>query len=335
MHIHFIPPDTGQTVPVILYTIQNNPHSGTMLFYMIAMHFMHSRECCTIIELNQLQQFLSVVSNGTVSKAADELHLTQPALSRSLQRLEEELQVPLFDRGKNKITLNDCGKIAAEQARLLLDRATQMEQQIREYYQKTQTVRIGSCAPCEAVLLIRKLAGELFPGIPCTAEIEDEAAVINRLRTHEYHTGIILHELPGKEFFQIRLGSEQLYALLPPGHQFEHHNQGIFFKDIDGEAAVPLPLKGYWMSLIAAKMTHSTLIYQTTVEGFDRVIHASTLISFASDVLLRDHDHTGDHTAVKLLDPEAHITYYAVCLNESKNQYMPLFTRLASEMNID
>ena len=63
-----------------------------------------------MFELYQLRQFLAVVEHETVSKEADALNMTQPALSRSLQNLEYELQLPLFDRGKNKITLNDSGR---------------------------------------------------------------------------------------------------------------------------------------------------------------------------------------------------------------------------------
>ena len=49
-----------------------------------------------------------------LSGAAEPLHLSQPALNRSMQRLEDELQVPLFDRQKNKIEFNENGRMAAD-----------------------------------------------------------------------------------------------------------------------------------------------------------------------------------------------------------------------------
>ena len=51
-----------------------------------------------MLELYQLVQLLAIAECGTISKAAEQLHLSQPALSRSMQKLEEELQVTLFDR---------------------------------------------------------------------------------------------------------------------------------------------------------------------------------------------------------------------------------------------
>ena len=94
-----------------------------------------------MIELYQLKQFLAVVEHETVSKAADALNMTQPALSRSLQNLEYELQLPLFDRGKNKITLNDSGRMAAEEARALLAAADGMKSRLQDYYRQNHSPR--------------------------------------------------------------------------------------------------------------------------------------------------------------------------------------------------
>ena len=70
-----------------------------------------------MMELYQLIQLLAIADCGTMSSAAEKLHLSQPALSRSMQKLEEELQVSLFDRQKNKISFNANGKLAIEHAR--------------------------------------------------------------------------------------------------------------------------------------------------------------------------------------------------------------------------
>ena len=67
-----------------------------------------------MFELYQLEQLLAVSECGTLSQAAEQLHLSQSALSRSMQRLEAELQVPLFTRQKNRIELNECGRIAPQ-----------------------------------------------------------------------------------------------------------------------------------------------------------------------------------------------------------------------------
>lgn len=66
------------------------------------------------MELEQLRQLVAFAEYGTLSKAAEVLHLSQPSLSRTMQTLEEELQGELFVRQKNRIVLNETGWIAVE-----------------------------------------------------------------------------------------------------------------------------------------------------------------------------------------------------------------------------
>ncbi len=68
------------------------------------------------MEIKQLEYFRAIVDAGTISGAARELHMTQPPLSYQIKMLEEELQVPLFIRGRKKITLTEAGKTLYEQA---------------------------------------------------------------------------------------------------------------------------------------------------------------------------------------------------------------------------
>lgn len=69
-----------------------------------------------MIEINQLEQLICIAKEGTISKAAQELYLSQPALSRSMQRLENELDVTLFDHYKNKVVLNSNGELVLKEA---------------------------------------------------------------------------------------------------------------------------------------------------------------------------------------------------------------------------
>ncbi|MEV4171350.1 LysR substrate-binding domain-containing protein [Nonomuraea sp. NPDC049709] len=63
-----------------------------------------------MMELNSLRQFLVVARLEHLSRAADELHVAQPSLSRTIARLESELGAPLFDRS-GRLRLNDAGKL--------------------------------------------------------------------------------------------------------------------------------------------------------------------------------------------------------------------------------
>ena len=59
-----------------------------------------------MIELYELRQLAAFAEAGTLSEAAEVLHLSQPALSRNMKKLEEDLGISLFERSKNNLELN-------------------------------------------------------------------------------------------------------------------------------------------------------------------------------------------------------------------------------------
>ena len=82
--------------------------------------------------LVQLRHFLELAQQGSFSKSSVKLHVTQPALSRSIQALEEELGQPLFDRVGRKSELTAFGRHILAQARELVDGANNLKQSGRQ-----------------------------------------------------------------------------------------------------------------------------------------------------------------------------------------------------------
>ena len=73
------------------------------------------------MELRVLRYFLAVVKQGSIIRAAEVLHVTQPTLSRQLMELEEELGKKLFIRGNRKISLTDEGILLHKRAEEIID----------------------------------------------------------------------------------------------------------------------------------------------------------------------------------------------------------------------
>src|ERR1044071_2451136 len=72
------------------------------------------------MELSQLRTLIHVAELGSLSKAADRLHIAQPALSRQIQLLEKELGVYLFERHGRGMIITDIGREVLEHARRVL-----------------------------------------------------------------------------------------------------------------------------------------------------------------------------------------------------------------------
>ena len=84
------------------------------------------------MELRILQYFLMVAREENITRAAKQLHMTQPTLSRQLMQLEDELGKPLFIRGKRKIELTDEGVLLRRRAEEILSLVNKTEQEITQ-----------------------------------------------------------------------------------------------------------------------------------------------------------------------------------------------------------
>ena len=94
------------------------------------------------MELRHLRYFIAVAAHGSFNRAAKILHLTQPALSRQVKDLEEELGVPLLVRGQNTVKLTEAGDRFYEEAREVIARANEAVQRVRGEA-RSETLRIG------------------------------------------------------------------------------------------------------------------------------------------------------------------------------------------------
>lgn len=163
-----------------------------------------------MIEIGQVEQLLAVSKYGTLSKAADALHISQPALSRAMQKLEEELQVPIFDREKNRITLNATGKVAVDYAQKVLFSANDMIARVREYDRMTHTISIGSCAPAPLWDLV-PYAGKIYEDMAISSEIKMPDILLSGLE-NDLYTAVVLNKIPdSKELYYELYDTETLY----------------------------------------------------------------------------------------------------------------------------
>ncbi|MCC8127940.1 MAG: LysR family transcriptional regulator [Clostridiales bacterium] len=100
-----------------------------------------------MLNLYELQQLAAFARYGTLSKAAEELHISQPTLTRTMHHLEEEFGVSLFVHRKNRLSLNETGMKAVEYANTLLSGAEDAVTQVRRFDQSLHTILVESCTP--------------------------------------------------------------------------------------------------------------------------------------------------------------------------------------------
>lgn len=131
------------------------------------------------MELRHLRSFLVVAETLNVSRAAERLHLSQPALSRQIQDLEQDMGVALFSREKGRVALTDAGRALVEHARELLARSDNITSHV-------QAIARGECATVE-VGYAPSLAAEILP------------LVLERLGQSHPNLNLRMHDLSSDE----------------------------------------------------------------------------------------------------------------------------------------
>ena len=113
------------------------------------------------MELRHLQYFLTIAREGTISGAAQALHLSQPSLSRQMQDLERELDVKLFNRGSRHIELTEEGMRLRRRAEEIVDLVGRTEAELRVSAETIAgEVRIGS-GETPAMDLVARVIAEM------------------------------------------------------------------------------------------------------------------------------------------------------------------------------
>lgn len=119
------------------------------------------------MDVRSMQYFLAIAREGSFTKAAEVLHMTQPPLSRQMKDLEAELGVALFDRSGKGVTLTEEGLVFRERAQEVVDLVGQVESDMRLGAGGIAgEVRIA-CGESDAVTLLAEAAKGLQRAHPC------------------------------------------------------------------------------------------------------------------------------------------------------------------------
>lgn len=267
-----------------------------------------------MIELFQLELLIAFAEQGTLSKAAEQLHMSQPSLTRAMQKLENEFRVTLFDHKKNKLTLNENGLLAVEYARGVLAQSADMLERVRAFDRSRHTISVGSCAPAPLWEISPRLSS-LYPQMTISTEIKDTDILLAGLEEKTYQIIILPEKLEADGYECVLWGAEQLFLSLPSSHPLAK-SKGVFLKDMDGENMLLYSEIGFWHNLHKKKMPHSRFLLQNERFAFNELVNSSILPSFTSDIVMQHpeyHPPVIGRSIVPILDEEAKATYYCYC----------------------
>ena len=279
-----------------------------------------------MIELEQLQHLVTFQECQTLSKAAKQLHISQPVLTRSMQKLEEDLEVNLFNRTKNKITFNETGLLAVSLAKRILDDTIDMKKQLVDFDRKLHTFAIGSCAPAPLSYLSRKFS-QFYPQRTLLTEIKDMHILIKGLKEKDYTIIIMPYDIEDEQIESIPFMEEQLFFSLPLNHPLAH-KKSISLKEMDGEKMLLMSNIGFWNDMHKKTMPHTKFLIQNDRSVFYDLVELSTLPSFTSDYVMKTEIMPQNRVIIPISDAQSHATFYCWYLRENESQLRTLLYHL-------
>jgi DNA-binding transcriptional LysR family regulator len=145
------------------------------------------------MELRQLEYFVAVAEEANFTRAAERIHVAQPAVSAQVQRLERELGQPLLDRSRRTVRLTAAGEVALPYARAALAAVADMHVAVDELTQLVRgTVRIGTVTShsVDIASLLADFHAE-YPNVEITLSTDDSDALIEKARTGQLDAAIV------------------------------------------------------------------------------------------------------------------------------------------------
>lgn len=278
-----------------------------------------------MIEIYLLEQLVAFYECGTLSAAAERLHLAQPSLSRAMQKLEGILGVTLFQRQKNRIELNETGKLAAQHAKRILEEEETMVRQIKAFDRSLRTLSIGSCAPGPLIALLPKIAG-IYSDLTISSAIDTEEKLLEGLTNSEYGLIILSHPMESETLLCKKYRNEQLFLSVNHFHPAASYRQ-ISFAEMDGQNFIMYAHVGLWDNLVRGKMPHSKFFLQNDMDAVGELARYSDLPSFSTDITQESlKSRQNDRINIPFSDLEALTTYYFVCQKKDLGRLKPIFT---------
>ncbi|MCT7378135.1 LysR family transcriptional regulator [Chelativorans salis] len=168
------------------------------------------------MDMRALRYFVSVADNRSFSKAALQLRIGQPALSRSVKQLEQDLGARLFDRSRNGIEMTRSGRLLRRRAKDILDQFSQIQHEVRsqvDVVAGNATVGVPAAAGQLLVPALLAYLADRHPGIRIRTIEGISAENHDRLLSQTVHVCLLYDPLPHRDLQLTPVAVEDMHLV--------------------------------------------------------------------------------------------------------------------------
>ena len=227
------------------------------------------------MNLRDLKYIIAVAETRHFGKAAERCFVSQPTLSGQIKKLEEELEVTLFERTNRSVEITPVGTAILTHARVILEQADLIQQLARAHQDPLAgALRIGvipTLSPYLMPLILMPLR-KRYPQMKLVLSEELTDSLLERLRNHEIDAALLATPVAEQDFETLTLFDEPFWIAYPRRHPF-YIKDKITLRDLGNENLLLLA-EGHCLAEQAMEVCH---IRERQVQGEMADLRASSL----------------------------------------------------------
>lgn len=293
--------------------------------------------------IRHMMIFLAVYRTGSITRAAEQLFMTQPAVSRAIQEMEKYYGVPLFERIHQRLSVTEAGKKFYHYALHIVDSFEQMEMEFRNW-DELGILRVGATLTVGSMLLpkVLKEFQKMHPGITVRATVNDGSTLEMALENNELDLALVEGEVLEDNLIAEMFSRDRLMLLLPTDSELLDRDE-LRLTDLAGYPHILREQHSISRRMVdhAYASRHITIdpfIESSSTHVIVQAVHEGLGISFLSDRLVRHSVESGFIASRKLEDEGFVRNNYIVrhknkLLTESAKDFMNLCRQHASMLD--
>ncbi len=242
-------------------------------------------------------------------KASEVLHLSQPSLSKAMKKLEDELDLTIFNRQANKITLNENGLEILKYAKEIVNMNSYLTKKALELKENQRTISIGYTAPGVLFKFPEVFEAKKSKEKVITS-IDEEITLIKGLNNNLYDLIFINNEINDPNYICKKVMIEHLFISIPKNH-FLSNMKELKFSDIDGQSFLLFSNIGIWRKILDKNLHNSNFIENDKLENLKELNEYSSIPSFVTDIS-KNNNLSSNRISIPIIDKDAYLSFYAV-----------------------
>lgn len=170
----------------------------------------------------RLKVFQTVAKHLSFTKAAEALHMTQPAVTFQIRQLEEYFNTRLFDRAHNKVNLTPAGEKVAEFAERIFDLYAEMENSLQDLTGEISGALTIGASTTIAEYMLPALLGEFktrYPDISLRLKVSNTDGIVSMVEDSIIDLGVVEAPVANRNLIVEVCHDDHLVVVAPPGHE--------------------------------------------------------------------------------------------------------------------